>query len=717
MTATARTGDSLAVLLLCDDSPAHAPNVLEHIRALQRFSRHTVHRFNPLGVGRSRLRLGDYDVVVIHYTISVIHDTYLAPWLREQIAGFGGLKVQFIQDEYRRVDATTERMRELGIDLLYSSVPEDVVPLVYGPRLPGVDVLPTLTGYVPAELERRLPKWRPAGRPLDVVYRGRSVPYWLGRLGQDKVSIGREFLARAASTDLRCDISAGEADRIYGDAWYRFLASSCTTLGTESGASIVDFDGTLQERTETYLSANPAATFEEVERELLAAFEGNAVIQAVSPRMFEAAALGTAMVNFAGRYSDVIEPWVHYVPLEKDFSNFDEVVSAIHDEELLDRIATQAYEDLVASGRYSLEHFVAAVDRSFETRVDPERRRPRSRARSAVNRKLLQLERLRTPRHRAHRSPLASLRAAAADQFARRLLRRFPEIEMLATKAEAANRRRLHEDLVRLATASAAHLRELRDAGAPFDVRLELDDRGRRLTLVSVTTAPDHASAPSERITAAIRDRRLEEIVWNHSQVSIALLLPVPILWPSLEIGYHVVAGAHSFTAVAEIARLDPDAVIAALQPLLRPRPTGPVRELGARMTTLLRPGPALARGVTTLRIILASTELRRLLYAYLTSSAARAEVPVDLLLQDLFRLRLAGKARTVPDLSADGTRLLYRPSTGDSPRGGVMLDAQAVRSLEEIVWEDVYEFRALTAVARRFPELAAPLLRRSGRE
>jgi len=711
----ARTRDSLAVLLLCDDSPAHAPNVLEHIRALQRFSRHTVHRFNPLGVGRPRrLGLGDYDVVAIHYTVSVIHDTYLAPWLREQIAGFGGLKVQFIQDEYRRVDATTERMRELGIDLVYSSIPPDVVPLVYGPRLPGVDVLSTLTGYVPAELGRRPPVSTRAGRTLDVVYRGRSIPYWLGRLGQDKVLIGREFLARAASTGLRCDISSSEADRIYGDAWYRFLGSSRTTLGTESGASIVDFDGSLQERTEAYLTAHPAAPFDEVEREILAPFEGNAVIQAISPRVFEAAALGTAMVNFAGRYSDVIEPWVHYVPLEKDFSNFDEVVAAVEDDALVDRIASQAYDDLVASGRYSLEHFVDEVDRDFETRA-PERRRPRSRARDAYNGKRLQLERLRTSGRVGGRSPLAPLRAASAERFGRRLVRRFPEIETLAASADAGKRRRLHDDLVRLAAASAVHLRELRDPGTPFDVVLELDDSSRRLTLVSVATA-SHTSTPPERIESAIRDRRLEEIVWNHSPVSTTLVFPVPILWPSLEIGYHVVAGAHSFTAVAEIARTDPDAVIGALQPLLRPRPTGPVRELGSRLATLSKPGRAVARGVTTLGVVSASKEHRRLLRAYLASPGARAEVPLDLLLKELFRLRLAGKAQAVPELSADGASLVYR-APGDSPSGGGPLDTQAVRSLERIVWADRYELAALAAMARRFPELVAPLLPRPGRE
>ena len=34
-------------------------------------------------------------------------------------------------------------------------------------------------------------------RQLDVAYRGRTLPYWLGLLGQDKVRIAAGFLDRA----------------------------------------------------------------------------------------------------------------------------------------------------------------------------------------------------------------------------------------------------------------------------------------------------------------------------------------------------------------------------------------------------------------------------------------------------------------------------------------------------------------------------------------
>lgn len=585
-----RSSELLSILLLCDDRPSHAPNVLEHIRAFRRYSRHDVDVFNPRGITRSRfLRLTDYDVVVVHYTIV----PYLSEWFREQISRFGGLKVEFMQDEYRQVDALTASIRQLGIHLLFSSVPAESVTSVYGSRLPDVEILPTLTGYVPADLEGHSPRSL-EGRRLDVVYRGRSVPYWLGRLGQDKNLIGREFLARAP-TDLRCDISWTEADRIYGEAWYRFLGSSRTTLGTESGASIVDFDGSLQERTESFLRERPAATFDEVEGEILAPFEGNAVIQAVSPRVFEAAALGTAMINFPGRYSGVIEPWVHYIPLEKDFSNFDDVVSALRDDGVLDPLVSRAHADLVSSGRYSLKTFMARFDGEIEARLPSSERRPQSRVVRQLNRRFLGLEHLRSPKRIAEIPAVDSLRKQAAERTARDLIRRFPEIEALASQADREGSEvrveRLQHDLVRLAAAAAAHLRELRYLGPPFDVQLVLGDDNRRLMLVGIPEPPPIAAQPEQlrdRVTSAIREGRLDEIVWDNSAVRDSLkFLSIPI--PSLEIGYHVIGGAHRFTALMELAGRDPDSVIEALDPFFRSRPASPVHELDRRAVMLLQ--------------------------------------------------------------------------------------------------------------------------------
>ena len=82
---------------------------------------------------------------------------------------------------------------------------------------------------------------------------------------------------------------------------------------------------------------------------------------------------------FEGEYSGVLKAMVHYVPLKKDFSNFDEVVGLIGDRRVREEIVENARRDLIRSGEYSYERFVAGVDEDLlaaglDTAVEPEER-------------------------------------------------------------------------------------------------------------------------------------------------------------------------------------------------------------------------------------------------------------------------------------------------------------------------------------------------------
>ena len=308
------------------------------------------------------LDLNEFDAVVIHWSLVIISDHYLAPDFRQRIADFRGLKIQFIQDDYRWVDRMTAMMRFLGIQVLFTLVPEAEIPKIWDrTRLPSVRAVTTLAGYVPDSLVGVVAP--PIdGRPIEIGYRGRVLPYELGRVGQEKVWIGRGVLERAARYGLRCDIAWMEKDRIYGERWNEFMRSCRAVLGTESGATITDFDGSLERRVHEYLAQHPNAEFGEVHAAILAPYEGNVRMTIASPRVFEAIAWRTALVQFPGDYSGVIRPWDHYIPLERDFSNLDEVVARVRDTKFLEALTARAYQDVIASGRYSMATFVRRFD-------------------------------------------------------------------------------------------------------------------------------------------------------------------------------------------------------------------------------------------------------------------------------------------------------------------------------------------------------------------
>ena len=231
-------------------------------------------------------------------------------------------------------------MRELGIDLLFSCVPQDVVPTIYGRRLPGVDVRTTLAGFVPDQLVGRpVPPLRGAPDRRRLPRACRSVLAWAARTGQ--VEIARGFLARAAATDLRYDISwtesavstasAGSVSsrRAEPPSALRAAPPSSTSMGRSRAAC-------------TTTGGTPGRDVRRGRAALLHAYEGRAVINVISPRVFEAAVLRTALVLFPGNYSGVVEAWTHYIPLEHDFSNFDEVVERLRDVAFLVELTDRA---------------------------------------------------------------------------------------------------------------------------------------------------------------------------------------------------------------------------------------------------------------------------------------------------------------------------------------------------------------------------------------
>ncbi len=161
---------------------------------------------------------------------------------------------------------------------------------------------------------------------------------------------------------LATDIAWREEDRIYGDDWFRFLGNCKATLGTESACNVFDRDGTLALAVQRELVVNPSATYEEIHAKFLKDVDGQIVMNQMAPKIFEAIACRTALVLFEGRYSGILVPEQHYIPLRKDFSNVDDVLQRLHDDAALEAMAQRAYDDVILSGKYGYRSFIRFFD-------------------------------------------------------------------------------------------------------------------------------------------------------------------------------------------------------------------------------------------------------------------------------------------------------------------------------------------------------------------
>ena len=352
----------LELLLLCDYHAQSAGTIIDHIHALRDFSRHHVRVLASNGNLPKGLDLSRFDGILIHYSLIAASDHYISPSARDAIREFCGLKAAFVQDDYRFINQTLAAFRDLGIHAVFGLAPESVIDDIYPPEaLPGVRRVTLLAGYVPEHLlHLDVPKLR--DRPIDIGYRGRHLPAWLGGHAQEKWLIAERVLADAPRYGLACDISVKEYDRIYGEGWIKFVLSCKSMLGVESGSSVCDFTGEIQRKVETHLTRDPQASFETLRDLYFKNEDGRILLNVISPRCFESAALKTLMILYEGNYSGCVAPWRHYVPLAKDHSNMDEVVAALRDLDRAEEIVERAYREVALNPANSFRRMVQQVD-------------------------------------------------------------------------------------------------------------------------------------------------------------------------------------------------------------------------------------------------------------------------------------------------------------------------------------------------------------------
>lgn len=358
------------VLLLADTShPAAA--VTDHICAIHKGSRHRYYTLNPIRqITPPEAFFKCFDVIIIHYSLYVISDYFLPDGYRKAISASKALKIQFVQDEYREVYRLSESIADLGIDILYTLFTLDRAREVYDhPRLKKLKLRKTLTGYMPENLSPEN-KVDIKSRRIDIGYRARPLPFWLGRLGQEKKWIAQKVIDRAERFGLKIDVSWKEEDRVYGGEWIKLLKNSRATLVTESGSSITDKSGEVKKLVEEYVALNLGVEFEEVNREILHKYEGNIPYNCCSPRIFEAAALFTPMIAFPGDYEGVIAEGRNYIRLEKDFSNFQEVADLLRDDDYLQQLSDRTHNDLIASGKYNPSVLAQDVDLTIDAHAE-----------------------------------------------------------------------------------------------------------------------------------------------------------------------------------------------------------------------------------------------------------------------------------------------------------------------------------------------------------
>jgi len=273
---------------------------------------------------------------------------------------FGCPKVILPQDEFSNTKALCDLINEFKISVVYSVSPQSEWRKMYKTiDFDRVRFERVLTGYLDEKVVHKISSrlLKSNDRLIDVGYRSGSAVYW-GRFNLIKFSIAEIFLKVCKQNQLKSDIAFGWQNFLMGENWYNFLLSCKYIPGVEGGSSILDWDGQLVKSVRNYLVKHPDADFDEIEKNCIPFDkDGEIKVVALSPRHLEACLTKTCQVLIEGEYNGILVAGKHYIPLNKDFSNIDEVIKLIKADTLRKKITNQAYNDIVLSEKYTYRNF------------------------------------------------------------------------------------------------------------------------------------------------------------------------------------------------------------------------------------------------------------------------------------------------------------------------------------------------------------------------
>ena len=234
-------------------------------------------------------------------------------------------------------------------------------------------------------------------RPIDIGARSDRYNIYVG--DDQRISLHDLFEAKARERGLSADIVLG-GERFDRKGWAAFLARSKATIATEAGSDFLDRDDSLSAEVTALLREQrgglvikhqsmprklsrkllPRSARHWIAKRLAGAMVedvhlhqnvDDAVIDAVrsrvfrperkaplptkviSSRHFDAAACKTLQILTPGRYNDMLEAGRHFIELDQDFSNIDDVLDQFADLSFCQKMVDDAFEDLMAGHTYA----------------------------------------------------------------------------------------------------------------------------------------------------------------------------------------------------------------------------------------------------------------------------------------------------------------------------------------------------------------------------
>lgn len=271
------------------------------------------------------------------------------------LAASSSVKIALPQDDYWCSEVRDAWYCNIGVDRVYPVCEKRFWPILL-PRFygSGGSIEQGFTTYVTPRLRKVARKAQPwSMRRNDIVYRAKQKPIFPNRLGYLKGAIGDDFRLHAENLPIRMDISVASCDSIRGEDWWEFVGNSRGILGSPSGSSLLVRN---HEVAACLLHGN-----QDEESHCTQLSDREHDFTAIAPRNVEAALLGTAQILVQGDYSSLMEPGVHYLPLNSDASNAREVVELLLHSDQGEKVAVACQSLMMNAKPIQVERIISDI--------------------------------------------------------------------------------------------------------------------------------------------------------------------------------------------------------------------------------------------------------------------------------------------------------------------------------------------------------------------
>jgi len=333
----------------------------------------------------------DFDLIILLHSVTGDSLFYLEPIKNILANRKRALLLSFVGNEFNSpyvgIADKIKILKSSRVDIIATQLLEEAGKYIY--QKSGAEVV-----SIPHALNPKLfiPTKTYNERKIDIGMRSYRYPPYLG--DKERNDIIDYFVDNGKELKLKTDIDTTK--RFTPTDWAKFLGGCKAVLSTETGSWFLQPDDDLVNRVHEYAQKQrsgivideknplrrlarylPASLkspimsilkkgpikygvfedekldFDEVyERFFKTAKRCPAYSKAISSRNFDAIGTKTVQIMFKGRYNDILEADKHYIALEKDFSNIDEVIEKLSDETIWNSLVNEAYNMVMQNHTY-----------------------------------------------------------------------------------------------------------------------------------------------------------------------------------------------------------------------------------------------------------------------------------------------------------------------------------------------------------------------------